>query len=449
MSLFKDESLDHLAAYGNVAQFASFDPALSPRYSRITGHLANERLDIDAAAQTLLAASPERKINVRSFRPDNHQGNEFVYGLGNARTAVEHVRRLSGLGLYVILNETVDVNDGGVSGVSQGGVIEFAPRGTPRVVDTARPVSVRLSTGLRVLEAVYGFQPDLAFPPQYRIEFSVHPVRRGWRRGHTILWELEELNYGLLRPNPSWPNDFSEFIGDKVFGLLVASGEGYSVPRTTVLSRNLPPFSFGCPTETNLYWVRTAPRLATPGRFTTVRGWTDPFKLLAAEDPEGREISSVLVQEEVPAIYSGALITAADGEPIIEGVPGHGDLLMLGNKAPEELPEALRQMLRSVHSRIRDEFGSIRVEWVFDGEQVWVLQFQQEAPKSSGSIIVAGDFSKEVPFRVEAGLEQLRILVQSLSGTDRAVRLVGNVGVTSHMADILRRANVPSRLIKG
>src|ERR1700722_444001 len=301
---FKDEALDRLAAYGNVAQFASFDPNLVPRYSRILTRVPNEKLDVRTTVTLLLSASIEGKVNIRSFRPESYQGNEFIYGLSDLGKVVEHVERLAQLGLYVIVNETVDVNDGGVSGVSLGNVIEFAPRGTPRVVDTGRAVSVRVGTGLTMLAAVYGFAPEISFPSRFRVEFSIHPIKRGWRQSHTIIWELEEVDYQELQPNTNWPNDFSEFIGDKVFGLLLAYGEGYNVPFTRVVSRQLPPFSFGRSTGTDSIWVRTAPLVPTPGLFTTVRGWTDPFKLLTIEDPSGDRISSVLVQEGVRGEYS-------------------------------------------------------------------------------------------------------------------------------------------------
>jgi hypothetical protein len=51
--------------------------------------------------------------------------------------------------------------------------------------------------------------------------------------------------------------------------------------------------------------------------------------LLAREDPTGEQIASILVQDEVPPEYSGALLTSSGGLPIIEGVVGTGDLLML------------------------------------------------------------------------------------------------------------------------
>jgi hypothetical protein len=444
--IFKDEALDRLAAYGNVAQFASFDQHLSPRYSRIVNRPPNEHLQLGDAVSALIAASPERRVNVRSFRPENLHGNEFIYGLDDSQTVIYHATRLAEQGLYTILNETVDINDGGVSGVSQGSIVEFAPRGTPRVVDTARAVSIRLSAGKRILEAVYGFPLELSYPPRFRVEFSIHPIRRGWRRDHTIIWELEELNYDSLPSMPRWPNDFSEFLGDKVFGLLVAYGEAYEVPYTQVIGRRLRPFCFGTHTGSDMYWIRTAPHVPAPGHFTTIRGWTDPFQLLATEDPDGNELASVLIQDEVSAEYSGALLTGSNDEPIIEGVPGRGDALMLGDAAPSKLPANLTTLLRDLHDNIRRDFGTVRIEWAFDGDQVWVLQLQQEAPKSSGALIVDGDFSNEITFRAESGLENLRSLVGRLGGSRAAVRLVGNIGMTSHMADILRRANVPSRL---
>ena len=445
---FKDEALDRLAAYGNVAQFVSFDPHLNPRFSRIVHRPPNECLEVALAVRSLILASPEGKVNVRSFKPNNLQGNEFIYGLSDAQAVVDQVRHLASLGFFVIVNETVDVNDGGVSGVAQGSVIEFAPGGTPRVVDNARPASLRLTTGLAVLKSVYGFEPELGFPPRFRVEFSVHPVKRGWTKTHTIIWELQELDYGMLLPTPRWPNDFSEFVGDKVFGLLVSHGEGYYVPRTTVLSRHLAPFSFGQHTGTDVKWIRTCPKIPIPGRFSTVRGWTDPFKLLATEDPGGTEIPSVLVQDEVNPQYSGALLTDMGGEAIIEGIAGRGDALMLGGAPPIALPDALRVRLKQLHDCLWRDFGGIRVEWVFDGEQIWIVQLQQEAAKSAGTVIVDGDFTDEITFKAEDGLEQLRTLTARLRGKMTAIKLVGNIGMTSHMADVLRRTHIPSRLVR-
>jgi hypothetical protein len=446
---FKDEALDRLASYGNVAQFVSFSPELEQRFSRVAGYWANHHFaDCASAVRAIVEAAPEGRVNVRSFRPDCPQGNEFIYGLKDADGAIAEVKRLTSTGLFVIVNETIDVNDGGVSGVVQGGVVEFAPGATPRVVDQGRPASLSKAEGVRLLELVYGFQINLDFEAKLRVEFSIHPVRRGWSGDHTILWEIEDLPYHVLAPTGRWPNAFSEFLGDKVFGLLVANAKGCVVPRTHVLCRYVVPFVFGEPTGSDSRWLRTCPRVPTPGKFSTVRGWTDPFVLLSTDDPDSSAISSVIVQDEVSAQYSGGLLTSANGEPIIEGVEGFGDSLMLGKARPTAVPEIVKKKLNLLHDSLCDAFGSIRLEWVYDGARVWVVQLQQEAAKSSGAVIVPGDVEREVDFKAIEGLERLRSLANSLRGSKTGIRLIGNVGITSHMADVLRRAEIPSTLVR-
>src|SRR5579864_6204527 len=115
---FKDARLDELAKQGNVAQFVSFGPDLRQRFSRVCGFAPNHFFSsIEEATTVLLDHSPEQKVNVRSFSPENPQGHEFIYGIDTAIKAEENIRRLASGGLFVILNETVDVSDGGVSGV--------------------------------------------------------------------------------------------------------------------------------------------------------------------------------------------------------------------------------------------------------------------------------------------------------------------------------------------
>ena len=62
-------------------------------------------------------ASSEKSINVRSYSPLSPQSQEFVYGLKTAANALEAVERLTRDGLHTIVNETIDIHDGGVSGV--------------------------------------------------------------------------------------------------------------------------------------------------------------------------------------------------------------------------------------------------------------------------------------------------------------------------------------------
>jgi hypothetical protein len=147
--------------------------------------------------------------------------------------------------LFVIANETVDVSDGGVSGVIQGGVIEFAPDDTPRCVEKEGTASLPVAWGLKLIRSVYGFEPDIVDAGKGRLEFSVHPKPRGWKKTHTLMWEYEGSDSAPADRSLSWPNRFSRHIGDKAFGLLVADAMGLPVPRTTVLSRRIAPFSFG------------------------------------------------------------------------------------------------------------------------------------------------------------------------------------------------------------
>jgi hypothetical protein len=347
--------------------------------------------------------------------------------------------------LFVIVNETVDVNDGGVSGVAHANVVEFAPGETPRVVENGSIVSVGRNVAESLLRTVYGFAPALPKQPDLRVEFSIHPVRRGFAREHTIIWEIQEVPTDYLSSTPKWPNAFSQFIGDKTFGLLLANSVGLRVPRTTSLCRHVAPFTFGEPTGSDVKWLRTCPETPEPGFFPTVRGWADPFALMQAAGNE--RLASILIQDEVPARFSGALLTDRHGRPIIEGVTGFGDDFMLGRVGPSQLDTRLVERLEELHARLLGYVGGIRAEWAFDGEAIWLIQVQQEAAVSSGQTIVPGETESEHDFDVSLGLSGLRELIELIRGRRIGIKLIGNVGMTSHIADVLRRCKVPSRIV--
>jgi len=448
LQYFKDARLNQLGTFGNVAQFVSFGPDLEQRFSRISGFQPNFRFPkLSQALDNLFRFAPEHRVNIRSFKPEDPQGHEFLYGITSPQAAETEVRRLAGAGLFVIVNETVDVNDGGVSGVAHGGLIEFAPGHTPRIVETGKIVSLDRDVGERLLRSVYGFTPDLPKDPAMRVEFSIHPIRRGFSHEHTIIWELQELPVSRLSTHPAWPNRFSEFLGDKVFGLLLADSVGLRVPRTMVVSRHVAPFTFGDPTGVDVKWIRTCPVTPEPGLFPTVRGWTDPFKLM--QEIVGHErIASLMVQDEVFAQASGALLTGRDETPIIEGVIGFGDDFMLGRIGPSQLDSLLVRQIDALHTKLRDFVGSVRAEWAYDGTAIWIIQLQQETAISMGRTIVPGSVESEVEFDVSGGISGLRELVELVRGRSIGIKILGNVGMTSHIADILRRNNVPSRIVQ-
>jgi hypothetical protein len=171
----------------------------------------------------------------------------------------------------------------------------------------------------------------------------------------------------------------------------------------------------------------------------------DPYRLLAKEDPEGNSILSVLCQAAVPAQYSGAAIVDANGALLVEGRSGEGARFMLGLEAPEELPAEVIDSVRTVHSQLFNQLGANSFEWVHDGERTWVVQLHRGGTHTTARVLIPGDAVEWARFNISAGLERLREFLSEL-GPDTGVIVVGDVGVTSHVADVLRKARRPSRL---
>jgi len=446
----KDSVLHRLADTANIAQFVSFDPAARQRHARILGYEVDYRFDsVNHAAEALLKSSGS--VNVRSFEPNSSKSRDFIYGLKNTDEVASQVAKLASQSLYTIVNETIDVNDGGVSGVALGSVVEFAPGDTPRCVEPRRieecglVASLRKDLALRLLKTVYGFSPDLhRYQSTERVEFSIHPIRRGTLQEHTIVWELEEVGEFDSSAETDWPNRFSRFVGDKTFVLLLADVLGLPVPATIVFPRLLPPFGFGQRTGSGETWIRTCPVEQEPGRYTTRRGWLDPFHLMTKEDPEGQKIASVLAQEGIDARYSGSLIVDREGGLIIQGVEGYGDSFMLG-RAMDDLPADIHESVRDLYHHAAGLLGAVRFEWVHDGKMAWLVQLHKGATTSLGATIFPGEPSLYHRFDVTKGVDALRDLI-GRTGSNEGIVLVGRVGITSHLGDLLRKARIPSRI---
>ena len=446
----KDEMLRRLAEHANVAQFVSFGPGqeLPQRHSCLRGHRPDHRFATPSdGVGALLALSAGGSVNVRSFRAGAPRGGPFTYGLSRRDDVLAVLRARAGAGLHTIANETVDVDDGGVSGVALGGTVEFAPGDTPRAVERPGTVALGHDATLALLGTVYGFTPDLEDRPGERVEFSVHPLAAGVRQTHTILWEAEPADPAVAGGRRlTWPNRFSRLLGDKAFGLLVADLLGLAVPATTVVGRRVAPFGFGRPTGGGERWLRTCPAEPVPGRFLTQRGWRDPFALLAAEDPSGTELVAVLAQEGVRARWSGAALPGHGGDLVVEGVAGFGDEFMLARAAPARLPARVVDDVRRVGARAAATLGPVRFEWAHDGDTAWVLQLHLATTAASATTIYPGTPSRWRRFDPSHGLEALRDLIASVAA-DEGIEVDGDIGVTSHAGDLLRRAAVPSRLV--
>lgn len=448
---YKDEGLNNLAEIANVAQFVSFDANLKHRFSRIKDFNSNHLFkSIEEAVKTLLSKSTEQSVNVRSYRPDSPESNPFIKDLRDVSTVIKVLTELSNNGLYTIVNEKIDEKDGGVSGVVLGDIIEFAPDVVPRGVDDPNTSTVTLprKTGIKLLETVYGFVPDLDYPSNNRVEFSVHPIRKGYRNTHTTVWEIRNIGESYSTVNIHWPNDFSRKLGDKAFGLLMAYLHNLPVPKTTVFSRFIAPFSFGSSTGTDENWIRTCPIEPIPGLYTTKFGWIDPFLLMQKEDPDAKSIASIISQEGVDAVYSGALLTSPDESVIIEGSKGKGDSFMVGESSITDLPKEIVKAVNQLYKKVYKHFGSVRMEWVYDGKQVWIVQLHIGISSTIGNTIYPGEPDHFHNFNVLEGLEKLRELISKVENKNEGIILVGNIGLSSHFGDVLRRAKIPSRIEK-
>ncbi len=167
---------------------------------------------------------------------------------------------------------------------------------------------------------------------------------------------------------------------------------------------------------------------------------------MATEDPQGSAIASILSQASVEATYSGALVEGEKGETIIEGTRGYGEEFMTGQKQRVALPEQIVSSVKALHEKATAKLGAVRFEWVADENKVWIVQLHCVATKSYGRTIYPGNALSYHRFSVEQGLEALRGLIAKISGKNEGIVLVGDVGITSHFGDVLRRAEIPSEI---
>ena len=436
----------------NIARFISISPNMQVKHLYLCDNYKYKG-NIKRCILDLINLSDSKSINIRSFSSDCMKGNSLVYGKTSEDIdeILQIVKKNCSENKISIVNETIDINDGGVSGVALGNIIEFAPNDTPKCVEKPDVCLLDLKMGLHMLKTVYGFSPKLNFKENYRIEFSLHPKREGINNEHTIIWEYEKVQKYNNEVKIKWPNRFSKFIGDKTFGLIIADYLGFNVPYTTVISRNIAPFSFGKETGLNEKWLRTAPIVKEPGKYYTTDRWMDPFIVMQKEESKGNDkinIASILSQNAVEAIYSGgAIISKNKKNDIIEGVHGKGDGFMIGSHSINVLPDDLILSLNQLMDEIRfhsNLLGEVSIEWVYDGKRIWIVQLNQIKNTGGGNVIVYGKPVSYEKFFVENGLEELRNTIKRIDGQNKGIELVGDVGICSHMGDLLRQANIPS-----
>lgn len=425
-------------------------------------------------------------VNIRSFRPGHASGNPFAYDISDPAVVAAKTREFLGQGLSVIVNELIDVADGGISGTFMpergicgtpdvSGVVEFAPGDTPRCVEHEAE-RLPLAVFLPVVSNVWGRNVAGDFRQMLmrcakmsggipgRVEFSLHPRPCGVRKEHAVLWQYDpcakplEDGAGWAAGNFVRRGPFSAWIGDKAFGLLLADAFAglmgkapYAVPWTMVLVRGsgkgrLAPFVFGEPTGSPEVWTRTCPAVRTPGVFATFRGWHDPVALMESEDPDGTAVASCLVQQAVPAKWSGAAYARA-GKSVVEGVPHGGENYMIGTAGGCVVPETIREAVIRAMEAVSSFGGNdlpVRIEWAFDGTRLWILQLHFEAVDGQGEVIVDGS-PKEWRYWEGGPLGKLADFARKALAEGAGVEIAPTVGLASHVADTLRAVGVPSR----
>jgi hypothetical protein len=101
--------------------------------------------------------------------------------------------------------------------------------------------------------------------------------------------------------------------------------------------------------------------------------------------------------------------------------------------------------VRRVGARAAARLGPVRFEWAHDGERAWVLQLQLATAAASATTISPGTPTRWRRFDPADGLGRLRALLTTVEDGE-GVEVIGDVGVTSHVGDMLRRAAIPARL---
>lgn len=117
---------------------------------------------------------------------------------------------------------------------------------------------------------------------------------------------------------------------------------------------------------------------------------------------------------------------------------------MLGDIDPQGLPLEIAEMVSAIHVR-SEVLGPVRFEWVFDGKMVWVVQFHRGQTASSEDVVVAGEADAWEHFDPSLGLPALRSFLLGLSA-GVGVNLTRRIGLTSHIADVIRKAGRPARV---
>ncbi|MFM7345119.1 MAG: hypothetical protein ACKO1J_07115, partial [Tagaea sp.] len=98
------------------------------------------------------------------------------------------------------------------------------------------------------------------------------------------------------------------------------------------------------------------------------------------------------------------------------------------------------------HRRLNKVFGPVEFEWAFDGAKVWVLQLHLGKAAGVGDVLVPGEPARWIEIAAGTSLDGFRQVASGLA-PDQGILVRGRIGLTSHKADLLRRAGRPAKLV--
>jgi hypothetical protein len=456
----RDVRVSEIGKTYSVAQYVSLDADLSPRTSVLNTSSALPR-DPKAHLSALFDSAPSHRVNVRIFSPGTSTGALFFSAVETVEGVIELITNHIVEQGYAIVSEMIDLDDGGVAGVLYGDIVEFKQGETPKFVDRQRSDSfpqLRRDAAERMLQAIYGSDVDLSkISDSMRVEFSTHPQECGTPPARFLVWDCYEVAPQHSKPRLVWPNSFSEWLGDKCFGLLAAWCMDFRVPKTLAVlnplmwdpvsgrgrSRWTPAggVAFGEETGGHRVWTRTCPAHRMPGRYPTFSTRHDPFALMLRADPEGKHLRSVLDQQDVAAEYSGAG-QVTEGALIIEGVSGTGTDLMMGTQSPEQLPTIVGSSIHELSQKLYACFGACRFEWAWKERCAWLLQVNLLTSQIGDTATISQIRSNYIEFDPDTGLDELDRVIRSAKLEDRDVLIIKRVGITSHVCELLNGAGV-------
>ena len=99
-----------------------------------------------------------------------------------------------------------------------------------------------------------------------------------------------------------------------------------------------------------------------------------------------------------------------------------------------------------VFEHARGALGPVRMEWVDDGRETWVSRCTPGRRRPRDVTSTKDKHAFYHTFDVRDGLSRLYQLIEDIRNTGDGIVLRGNIGVTSHMGDALRKARIPSRI---